>query len=84
MQLLARDLILATQAPQGLSVRNQLHGTITALAADPPHNMLVHVDAGGARVLARITEAAAQELQLRAGNAVWVLVKSVSLRGHAF
>jgi molybdate transport system ATP-binding protein len=84
VQLLARDLILATQAPQGLSVRNQLHGTITALAADPPHNMLVHVDAGGARVLARITETAAQELQLRAGNAVWVLVKSVSLRGHAF
>jgi molybdate transport system ATP-binding protein len=84
VQLLARDLILATQAPQSLSVRNQLRGTITALAADPPRNMLVHVDAGGVQLLARITEAAAQELQLHAGMPVWVLVKSVSLRGHAF
>lgn len=84
VQLLARDLILATQAPQGLSVRNQLQGTITSMAADPPHNVLVHVDAGGAQLLARITEAASHELHLRAGNTVWVLVKSVSLRGHAF
>jgi molybdate transport system ATP-binding protein len=84
VQLLARDLILATQAPQGLSVRNQLRGTITALAADPPRNMLAHVDAGGVQLLARVTEAAAQALQLHAGMAVWVLVKSVSLRGHAF
>jgi len=83
VQLLARDLILATQAPQGLSVRNHLQGTITALAADPPHNTLVHVDAGGVQLLARITEAAARELQLHAGKGVWVLVKSVSLRGHA-
>jgi molybdate transport system ATP-binding protein len=84
VQLLARDLILATQAPQALSVRNQLQGVITALAADPPRNMLVHVDAGGVQLLARITEVAARVLHLEPGKAVWVLVKSVSLRGHAF
>ncbi len=84
LQLLARDLILATEAPRALSVRNQLRGTITALTADPPHNLLVHVDAGGAQLLARVTEAAAQALRLQVGQPLWVLVKSVSLRGHAF
>jgi molybdate transport system ATP-binding protein len=84
LQLLARDLILATEAPRALSVRNQLRGTITALSTDPPHNLLVYVDAGGAQLLARVTQAAADELGLHAGQPLWVLVKSVSLRGHAF
>jgi molybdate transport system ATP-binding protein len=83
LQLLARDLILATEAPRSLSVRNQLRGTITALTTDPPHNLLVHVDAGGAQLLARVTQAAADELRLHAGQPLWVLVKSVTLRGHA-
>ena len=82
LQLLARDLILATVPPSGLSVRNQLQGTVTALAHDPPHNMLVSVDAGGVALLARITAAAAQELQLCVGQPLWILVKAVSLRGH--
>ena len=50
LQLLARDLILATLPPVGLSVRNQLQGTVTALTPDPPHNVLVELDAGGIRV----------------------------------
>jgi molybdate transport system ATP-binding protein len=83
LQLLARDLILATEAPRALSVRNQLRGTITALTADPPHNLLVHVDAGGAQLLARVTQAAADDLRLHLGQQLWVLVKSVTLRGHA-
>ena len=83
LQLLARDLILATEQPRGLSVRNQLRGTVTQLSADPPHNTLVSLDAGGVRLLARVTSAAALELQLHVGQPLWILVKSVSLRGHA-
>jgi molybdate transport system ATP-binding protein len=83
LQLLARDLILATVAPAGLSVRNRLQGTVTGLTSDPPHNMLVALDAGGVPLLARVTTAAAQELQLHAGQPLWILVKAVSLRGHA-
>ncbi|MBS0389191.1 MAG: molybdenum ABC transporter ATP-binding protein [Proteobacteria bacterium] len=83
LQLLARDLILATEQPRALSVRNQLRGSILELAADSPHNLLVRVDVGGAQLLARVTAAAAQELQLHVGQALWVLVKSVTLRGHA-
>lgn len=83
LQLLARDLILATEPPRALSVRNQLEGIVTGISADPPHNMMVQVDAGGVRLLARVTEAAARELHLAAGKPLWVLIKAVSLRSHS-
>jgi molybdate transport system ATP-binding protein len=84
VQLLARDIILAIQPIQGLSVRNALLGTVTEVSAGDAAGVLVAVDVGGARVLARITEAARQALRLRSGDAVWALVKAMSTRGHAF
>jgi molybdate transport system ATP-binding protein len=82
LQLLARDLILATVPPVGVSVRNQLQGTVTALTAEPPHNVLVRLDAGGLTLLARVTAAAAQDLQLGVGQSLWALVKAASLRAQ--
>ncbi len=84
IQVLARDLIIATQAPEHLSVRNILKGRIHALARDDNDSDLVTVDVGGTRLLARITHSATRELGLRPGLNCWVLVKAVSLRGHAF
>ena len=83
LQLLARDLILATELPRGLSVRNQLEGVVTGISTDPPHNVMVQLDAGGVQLLARVTEAAATELRLVPGQALWVLVKAVTLRSHS-
>jgi molybdate transport system ATP-binding protein len=84
VQLLARDVILATARPEGLSVRNALPGTIAHLTRDDEDTDLVHVDVGGAIVLSRVTRAAVAALGLHTGMAVWVLVKAVSTRGHAF
>jgi molybdate transport system ATP-binding protein len=84
VQLLARDIILATEQPRGLSVRNELPGVIADLIPEHPDALLVKVDIGGAIVLARITREAAQALSLQPGSRVWVLVKAVSTRGHAF
>jgi molybdate transport system ATP-binding protein len=84
LQLLARDVILATQPVQGLSVRNALAGTVIAIEDDSRGAVLVRCDVGGAVVLARITTGARQALKLRRGDAVWALVKAVSTRGHAF
>lgn len=84
MQLLARDLILALHAPQGLSVRNKLQGVITHIAPDDHHTILVTVDVGGPQLIARVTMPAAQELELRVGLSLWVLVKAVTLRGHVY
>ncbi len=84
LQLLARDVILATQPVQGLSVRNALASTIIAISDDEFGAALVRVDVGGAIVLARITQDARRALNLRPGDAVWTLVKAVSTRGHTF
>ena len=84
VQLLARDIILATEKPQGLSVRNTLQGVVSKTSPDEDDAVLVEVDIGGATVLARITGEATVALGLRPGSAVWVLVKAVSTRGHTF
>jgi molybdate transport system ATP-binding protein len=84
LRLLARDVILATQPVQGLSVRNALASTVIAISDDDFGAVLVRVDVGGAVVLARITQGARRALRLQPGDAVWTLVKAVSTRGHAF
>jgi len=82
IQLLARDLIVATSAPRDLSVRNVLEGTVHTVAEDSGGSDLVTIDVGGALIMARITHAATRELGLAPGRRTWVLVKSVALRGH--
>jgi molybdate transport system ATP-binding protein len=82
VQLLARDLIVATSAPRDLSVRNVIEGVVTQLVGDSGGSDLVSIDIGGTLIMARITRAASRELGLAAGRPVWALVKSVSLRGH--
>jgi molybdate transport system ATP-binding protein len=84
VQLLARDLIVSTQMPQHLSVRNNLKGVVTAIIDDDAGSDLIAIDIGGAQVLARVTKAATRELKLAPGLPAWALVKSVSLRGHSF
>lgn len=84
VQLLARDIIVATQAPQSLSVRNSLKGVITAVTADEDDSDLIDIDIGGTVIMARVTRAATRELGLATGLKVWALVKAVSLRGHTF
>jgi molybdate transport system ATP-binding protein len=84
VQLLARDIIVSTQVPQHLSVRNSLAGVVTSIQGDDFDSDLVTIDIGAAHIMARITTAATRELSLRPGMTVWALVKSVSLRGHSF
>jgi molybdate transport system ATP-binding protein len=84
VQLLARDLILATAPPVGLSVRNSLAGAITRLEPDGERAWLVFADTGGVTLMVRVTDDARSALALAVGQPVWVLVKAVSLRGHVY
>lgn len=84
VQLLARDLILGVEPPRALSVRNCLEGTLVRLAPDAARTHLVEIDIGGPRLIAQVTTSASAELNLCVGRRVWVLVKTVSLRGHVF
>ena len=83
VQLLARDIILATERPHALSVRNALEGTVVDVT-DDDDEVLVRVDIGGVNVLSRVTKAAVEALKLQRGSRVWALIKAVSLRAHAF
>jgi len=82
VQLLARDLIVATEPPRHLSVRNSLPGVITSVANDVDDSDLIAIDIGGILIMARVTKAATRELDLAAGKSVWALVKTASLRPH--
>lgn len=84
VQLFARDVLLATAEPQGLSVRNKLAGVVAQITPDVDCD-LIFVDIGaGPPLVARITQEATRELALVPGQRIWALVKAVSTRGHAF
>ena len=84
IQLLARDIIVATAQPANLSVRNCLAGTVSGITGDSSGSDLIRIDIGGETIIARITAAATQELELHVGMPVWALIKSVSIQGHSF
>ena len=83
VQLLARDVILATERPHALSVRNAIEGTVLDLKDEAKDDsVMVQVKVGDATILSRVTRGAVEDLGLRVGQRVWALVKAVSTRGH--
>ena len=85
IQVLARDVIVATERPAGLSVRNAVAARVVSVTPDVGRAVLVELEVGpDAMLLARITARASQELGIAAGKQVWALMKAVSLRGHVF
>ncbi|CAM2944746.1 MULTISPECIES: molybdenum ABC transporter ATP-binding protein [Methylobacterium] len=73
----ARDVLVATERPRGLSARNILSGqvaTVTPSGAD----VAVEIDCNGALVAARVTAAAVRELGLTPGRPVHVIIKSAT------
>jgi molybdate transport system ATP-binding protein len=75
----ARDVMLATQAPHGISVQNALAGTVRRIVAVDGEAALVEVALDGAILLARVTPDAVARLGLAEGSAVIALVKSMSV-----
>ncbi|MFY9647155.1 MAG: molybdenum ABC transporter ATP-binding protein [Terriglobales bacterium] len=73
----AGDLLLATEAPRGLSARNILPGSIRRLQQKDVI-VAATVDCGCARFEVHLTLAARDALQLAPGKGVWVVVKTHS------
>ena len=78
LRIAAEDILIATNAPSGLSANNVLAATVAGLRSD---GALAEVDltVGSARLLARLTSASAQRLELAPGRAVYAIVKSVAI-----
>jgi molybdate transport system ATP-binding protein len=76
----AREVILATRPPEGLSLHNVLSGTVAAIHLDPAFDhAMVQVSVGRLALLAEVTKDAVARLGLTEGRAVHALVKSVSI-----
>ena len=80
LRILARDVSLATSAPQNTSIQNQLRCSIQSITPDAhPSQVMVVLKCGAEEVLARVTRRAVDELALQVGMPVWAQVKSVAL-----
>jgi len=79
----ANEVIIATQAPMGLSVRNSLRGKIGRVRDRGDGTVLIEVEIGGQILLAAVTPLAVRALGLSSGLDVFALVKSLSLDAPA-
>jgi molybdate transport system ATP-binding protein len=76
----ARDVILASRAPEGLSLHNVLAGTISVIHPDEGvGRAVVQVSIGSILLLAEVTHDAIERLALAVGGQVYALIKSVSI-----
>ncbi|MFD1795929.1 molybdenum ABC transporter ATP-binding protein [Paracoccus aurantiacus] len=80
LRILARDVMLATAAPEGISALNILAGKIERIDPAPDGSVLVRLRLGDdAAILSRITERSRRALDLEPGMPVHALLKSVSI-----
>lgn len=77
-RIAAHDVILARDAPTGLSALNILPGTVAGLRSGTGPGVLVTVDTPAGRLLARVTRRSAKALALSPGTAVHAILKSVA------
>ena len=79
-RVLARDVSIATQAPQGSSINNILNARIEEIRDEGPDKVIVRLKVGDTQVLlSRITRRSRDQLSLVAGMYVCAQVKSVAL-----
>ncbi|KQZ81407.1 molybdenum ABC transporter ATP-binding protein [Mesorhizobium sp. Root157] len=78
VRIRARDVMIATERPKGLSALNILQGKVAAIDKGAGATAEVRIDCNGAAVVARITEQSRQGLKLEPGLPVFAVVKTVS------
>ena len=76
----AREVILATSAPEGLSLHNVLRGTVSAVHVEPDLDaVMIQVTVGHVPLLAEVTRDAVSRLGIVVGAPIHALIKSVSI-----
>lgn len=79
LRILARDVAVATTRPTQISIRNILSGTVTGIVLDKSSSAEIKIAAGGATLMARITQASVKDLNLTVGQQVYALLKAVAM-----
>ena len=76
----AREVILATERPVGLSLRNALTGVVSAMHGDASADyVIVQLAIGDVRLLAEVTRESVAQLGIVEGRQLHALIKSMSL-----
>lgn len=75
----ARDVMLATTRPEGLSALNILSGTVSGIGDVADGMLEIAVDCGGDIILSRITHLSAERLDLKTGLPIYAIIKTVAL-----
>ncbi len=84
LRIRARDVVLATRRPEGLSIRNVFSGTVLQLLEETDTAFAeVLIDLGNTHLRARVTRQAIAELGIGVGAPVFALVKSVTFDRRA-
>jgi molybdate transport system ATP-binding protein len=80
LRIAARDVILATSEPPGLSLHNALPATVSAVTVDASgDHVVVQLVVGSVLLLAEVTRDAIARLGIVVGTRVHALIKSVSI-----
>ncbi len=80
LRIPAREVSLATIAPEGVSLHNIIPATVAAITPGAtPHLAIVTLRAGGVTLLSQVTADAVARLGLAPGKPVFALVKSVAV-----
>ena len=79
LRIQARDVALATQQPQGLSIRNILQARILSIDIVEEIFAEILLDVGGQHLRSRVTREAVDDLQLANGQEIYALIKSVAI-----
>ena len=80
LRVLARDVSIVLEKPRQTSIQNLLPCLVDVVIPDiHPAQVLVRLNAGKSKILARITARAAADLKLEPEMSVWAQVKSVAL-----
>ena len=82
VRILARDVSIALEKLEGISIQNCLPASVDQMAEDThPALTLLRLQVGASPILARLTKRAAAGLALLPGKPVWVQIKAVALIG---
>ncbi|MGD8176642.1 molybdenum ABC transporter ATP-binding protein [Marinimicrobium sp. ARAG 43.8] len=80
LRILASDVSLAQNAISEASVLNQIPVSVESVGNDQhPAHCLVRLRAGDDYLLARLTRRSFEHLQVRPGQTLWALIKSVAI-----
>lgn len=74
----ARDVIVATEVPRGLSAINVVAGTVAEIVSGDGAAADIRIDCAGEMLLARLTRRSVETLGLKPGLPVHAVIKSVA------